>query len=111
MRHSTIKQLNTILITMLTAANLLLTKQARSQQTFCNPLNISYRFQSTKPSRRTAADPVIILYKDNYYLFATASGRYWYSTEKISYIVATRYIAPLHLPFEALIKIKNIGLQ
>jgi xylan 1,4-beta-xylosidase len=69
---------------------------AKSQQTFCNPLNISYRFQLTKPSRRTAADPVIVLYKDNYYLFATASGGYWYSKDLLKW----NFITTEDLPFE-----------
>ena len=35
-----------------------------------NPLNLSYRFQTDGVCRREAADPVIILFKDQYYLFA-----------------------------------------
>ncbi len=34
--------------------------------TFCNPLNLNYNFTSVSMSHRTAADPVITLYKDNY---------------------------------------------
>lgn len=75
---------------------LLLPITASSQQTFCNPLNISYRFQLTKPSRRTAADPVIVLYKNNYYLFATASGGYWYSKDLLHW----HFITTNDLPFE-----------
>ena len=75
---------------------LLLPTAGKSQQTFCNPLNISYRFQLTKPSRRTAADPVIVLYKDNYFLFATASGGYWYSNDLLQWT----FITTKDLPFE-----------
>jgi len=39
--------------------------------TFCNPLNLDYRFVTTEPSHRTAADPVITLYKNDYYLFSS----------------------------------------
>lgn len=67
-----------------------------NSQTFCNPLNISYRFTLDKPSRRAAADPVIVLYKDNYYLFATASGGYWYSKNLLNWT----YITTKDLPFE-----------
>lgn len=69
---------------------------AKSQQTFCNPLNISYRFTLDKPSRRAAADPVIVLYKDNYYLFATASGGYWHSKDLLNWI----FVTTKDLPFE-----------
>ncbi|MES2429125.1 MAG: family 43 glycosylhydrolase [Bacteroidota bacterium] len=75
---------------------LMLPKTVKSQQTFCNPLNISYRFALDKPSRRSAADPVIVLYKDNYYLFATASGGYWYSKDLLKWT----FITTKDLPFE-----------
>lgn len=54
--------------------------QAKAR-TFCNPLNLDYRFALTGASHRTAADPLIVLYKDNYYLFASKSGGYWYSPD------------------------------
>lgn len=47
--------------------------------TVCNPVNISYRFCLDSPSRREAADPTVIRYKDGYLLFASKSGGYWYS--------------------------------
>jgi len=47
--------------------------------TFCNPVNISYRFGLDEPSRREAADPTVVSYRDEYYLFASKSGGYWYS--------------------------------
>ena len=53
--------------------------------TFCNPLNLEYRFAKGKPSRRVAADPVIILFKDNYYLFSTGSSEYWYSADLVDW--------------------------
>jgi len=85
-----------ILLCFLLGIFLLLPTEGRSQQSFCNPLNISYRFQLTKPSRRTAADPVIVLYKDNYYLFATASGGYWYSNDLLKW----SFVTTTDLPFE-----------
>ncbi|MBC7401449.1 MAG: family 43 glycosylhydrolase [Mucilaginibacter sp.] len=75
---------------------LLLPTTASSQQTFCNPINISYRFTPDKPSRRTAADPVIVLFKDKYYLFATASGGYWYSADLLKWT----FVTTKDLPFE-----------
>jgi xylan 1,4-beta-xylosidase len=49
--------------------------------TYCNPINISYRFCLDAPSRREAADPTIVLYKNKYFLFASKSGGYWYSDD------------------------------
>jgi hypothetical protein len=64
--------------------------------TFCNPLNLNYNFTSVSMSHRTAADPVITLYKDNYYLFATASGGYWFSGDWREWT----FVAPKGLPME-----------
>lgn len=55
------------------------------QTTLCNPLNLSYRFCLDNPSRREAADPAMVLFKDEYYLFASKSGGYWHSTDLINW--------------------------
>ena len=49
--------------------------------TFCNPLDLEYRYQPDQPSRREAADPTVVLFKDRYYLFASKSGGYWWSDD------------------------------
>jgi xylan 1,4-beta-xylosidase len=53
--------------------------------TYCNPVNISYRFMVREnpdsPSRREAADPSVVMYKGDYYLFASKSGGYWWSSD------------------------------
>lgn len=54
-------------------------------KTVCNPVNISYRFCLDEPSRREAADPTIVKYKDIYFLFASKSGGYWHSTDLIEW--------------------------
>lgn len=38
-------------------------------KTICNPVNLSYRFSLDSPSWREAADPSMIKYKGEYYLF------------------------------------------
>jgi len=53
----------------------------QSVKTVCNPMNISYRFCIDKPSRREAADPTIVWFKDRYFLFASKSGGYWHSKD------------------------------
>ena len=55
--------------------------------TFCNPINLEYRFTGGKPSRRMAADLVIILFQDTYYLFSTGSSEYWYSSDLVNWIM------------------------
>lgn len=54
-----------------------------------NPLNLSYRFQNDGISRREAADPVIILFQDTYFLFCSHASGYWYSSNLKDW----RYIA------------------
>ncbi|MFW5657334.1 MAG: family 43 glycosylhydrolase [Bacteroidota bacterium] len=49
--------------------------------TFCNPLDLSYRFQLEEPSRREAADPTVTKFGDTYFLFASKSGGYWHTDD------------------------------
>jgi xylan 1,4-beta-xylosidase len=65
--------------------------------TFANPINIDYRFVLDSPSRREAADPVIVLFKDDYYLFASKSGGYWHSADMVDW----KFVKPEGLPIEA----------
>ena len=56
-------------------------KIAQSPKTFCNPVNLNYRFMKIDGGEgiREAADPVVVSFKDKYYLFASKSSGYWYS--------------------------------
>jgi xylan 1,4-beta-xylosidase len=54
---------------------------AERPQTFCNPLNLDYRFQLDNPVRREAADPAIVFFKGEYWLFASKSGGYWHTRD------------------------------
>lgn len=49
--------------------------------TFCNPIDLPYAFQAGTPSWRVAADPALIVYKGEYWLFATNSKGYWHSAD------------------------------
>lgn len=65
-------------------------KQLTEQQTtFCNPMNLDYGwgcFQKREKKARTAADPVIVLFKDKYYLFTTMDiGGYRVSDDLITW--------------------------
>ncbi len=50
-------------------------------KTFCNPIDISYRFGMDLPSRREADDPTIILFQNLYSLFESKLVGYWYSED------------------------------
>ena len=66
-------------------------------RTFANPLNLDYRFVLSGPSHRTAADPMVLLDGDDYYLFATATGGYWRSSDLLDWTL----IVPDGLPLDA----------
>ncbi len=61
--------------------------QANSQQkTYCNPMNLDYGFTpipnfSEWGKHRATADPVIVNYKGDYYLFSTNQWGYWWSSD------------------------------
>lgn len=72
---------------------------------FCNPLNLNYRFMPDvavagqkaglpNPSRREAADPVILMFNDKYYLFASKSGGYWMSDDMVDWRFITNDLLP-----------------
>lgn len=54
------------------------------KRTFCNPLNINYRYQKGYYGRESA-DPAIILYHDKYFLFASHGQGYWISDDLVNW--------------------------
>ena len=77
------------------------------QTTICNPLNLNYRFCLDKPSRREAADPTMITFKGEYYLFASKSGGYWHSTDLIHWDLITTKDLPMEDYAPAAVVIKD----
>lgn len=75
---------------------MLSTMSSQAQKTFCNPLNLPYNFQSPGPTRREAADPLIVLYQDKYWLFASKQVGYWWSTDLLDW----HLIQPTGLPLQ-----------
>lgn len=72
-------------------------KVAKKQKTFCNPMDLNYRFQPRGiKAFREAADPLITMYKGKYFLFASHSGGYWYSDDMLEW----KYIPIKSLPIE-----------
>jgi len=91
------KQLtNTILFIVLLTCTLAAYPQSKQNQTsICNPMNLSYRFCFDAPSRREAADPTMVTFKGEYYLFASKSGGYFHSTDLINWDLITTQDLPL----------------
>lgn len=59
-------------------------KTSQAVQTFCNPLNLPYRY-SLDGGYREAADPTLVNYKGEYYLFASKCGTYFHSTDLLNW--------------------------
>jgi xylan 1,4-beta-xylosidase len=62
--------------------------------TFCNPIDLDYRFTSREPAHRTAADPVIVPFKGEYYLFVTGAVGYWRTRDFVDWT----FVQPRGLP-------------
>ena len=78
--------LNLIIVILFVGCQENIETKQNSFETICNPVNLSYRFCLDKPSRREAADPTIVAFKDKFYLFASKSGGYWHSDDLINWI-------------------------
>ena len=55
-------------------------------KTYCNPLDLGYRYQHMKEGPRVAgfregADPTLVYFKNKYYLFVSMSAGFWYSDD------------------------------
>lgn len=60
------------------------------QKTYCNPVNIDYGYTpipnfSEWGRHRATADPVIVTYKGDYYLFSTNQWGYWHSSNMLNW--------------------------
>ncbi len=69
-------------------------------QTYCNPLDIDYTYMvynsSSNISYRSGADPAVVEFRGEYYMFVTRSFGYWHSTDLVNW----NFIKPLQWFFE-----------
>lgn len=70
------------------------------QTTYCNPISIDYGYTPipdfTKWGKhRATADPVIVKYKNDYYLFSTNQWGYWWSSDMLNWnFISKRFLRP-----------------
>ncbi|HEX4084488.1 MAG TPA: family 43 glycosylhydrolase [Chthoniobacteraceae bacterium] len=84
------------LLVSLFSLALIASTAAAAPATFCNPLDIPYRFRLKTPSAREAADPTVIVFHGEYWLFASKSGGYWHTRDFVNW----KFVEPTGLPLE-----------
>ncbi|RPE08756.1 xylosidase [Chitinophaga lutea] len=78
------------------------------QRTYCNPVNIDYGYCpipnfTTWGKHRATADPVIVNYKGDYYLFSTNQWGYWWSSDLLGWhFVPRKFLKPYHHVYDEL---------
>lgn len=59
------------------------------KQTWCNPLDLEYRYQHMKEQKQLAhregADPTLVYFKGRYYLFVSMSAGFWHSEDLLNW--------------------------
>ena len=81
---------------------------APPQQTYCNPINIDYGFCPIpdfvqQGKHRTSADPAIVRFRGDYYLFSTNQWGYWWSRDMAAWnFVPRKFLKPQHKVFDEL---------
>ncbi|HEU4472848.1 MAG TPA: hypothetical protein VFR58_17260, partial [Flavisolibacter sp.] len=77
-----------------------LAQAQQKQTTYCNPINIDYGYTPIPGfadwgRHRATADPVIVNYKGDYYLFSTNQWGYWWSSDMLNWnYVSRKFLRP-----------------
>lgn len=78
------------------------------QKTYCNPVNLDYGYTpipafAAAGKHRTTADPVIVNYKGDYYLFSTNQWGYWWSEDLLRWnFIPKKFLRPWNLSYDEL---------
>ena len=81
---------------------------SQTQKTYCNPINIDYGYTpipdfSEAGRHRATADPVIVNYKGDYFLFSTNQWGYWWSSDMLKWnFVPRRFLRPWNKVYDEL---------
>jgi xylan 1,4-beta-xylosidase len=95
-----------IIALVLSGINLVSEGQAPS--TYCNPVNIDYGYTpipdfSSWGRHRATADPVIVNYKGDFYLFSTNQAGYWWSSDMSRWnFVSRKFLRPWNSGYDEL---------
>lgn len=81
---------------------------SQTQKTYCNPVNIDYGYTpipnfATGGKHRATADPVIVNYKNDYFLFSTNQWGYWWSSDLLNWnFISRRFLRPWNEGYDEL---------
>ncbi len=99
------KKTSLILLLIISLQN---TIHAQTQKTYCNPINIDYGYTpipdfSEGGRHRATADPVIVNYQGDYFLFSTNQWGYWWSSDLINWnFMSRRFLRPWNKVYDEL---------
>lgn len=85
-----------------------LNSMAQKPRTYCNPINVDYGYTPipdfiTAGKHRATADPVIVTYKGDYYLFSTNQWGYWWSSDMSDWhFISRHFLRPEHKVYDDL---------
>src|ERR1700733_3122514 len=86
-----------IIVLLLTTIPL---SSSAQEHTYCNPINIDYGYTpipnfSEWGRHRATADPVIVNYKNDFYLFSTNQWGYWWSSDMLNWtFISKKFLRP-----------------
>lgn len=92
----------------LLAAIITLFTTAQKPKTYCNPINLDYGYTpipnfSDEGRHRATADPVIVNYKNDYYLFSTNQWGYWVSSNLVDWkFISRKFLRPWNEGYDEL---------
>jgi len=98
----------TVVIILLCGIISIASAQQPKQLTYCNPINLDYGYTpipnfSEAGRHRATADPVIVMFKGDYYLFSTNQWGYWWSHDMYHWnYISRRFLKPYHKVYDEL---------
>ncbi|AIE87514.1 putative xylosidase/arabinosidase [Fimbriimonas ginsengisoli Gsoil 348] len=78
------------------------------QRTYCNPINLDYGYCPIpnfveQGKHRATADPAIVTFRGDYYLFSTNQWGYWWSEDMLHWhFVSRKFLKPWHQVYDEL---------
>jgi hypothetical protein len=102
------KRFKNLILTFFSLFGLMIPVTPQAANTYCNPVNIDYGYTpipdfTSGGKHRATADPVIVNYKNTYYLFSTNQWGYWWSNDMLKWnFVPHKFLRPWNEGYDEL---------